>query len=688
MASKKRIRRMCSKCGVALSGPKAFSLQVTVDEDGKIVPNPVYCEECVEGEKGSDPQTPPSQSSSTISSTTPAIGVEPTSLTERGTDQSAVNPPLGPIHGDGEQPPETYVSGDASPETYVEMSKMLKSPTSTVEWLPPASKQTSSVLSNLLKSEVSIPNGQPSHVEVRALAGTGKTTTIIQGLCRDRGIPTKITPSPQQEEVWKQMSLGKRDSVRLCAFNTTITDEMKARLAESGLDKRGVEARGIHSLGNYAVSKAFGKMEAIGGLVDKGKPSAICEHLMELLGDANYWTLRAKPGMATTMKATEQLVSLCKQTLTDPTTEGLDQLTSRYDVELETSKQRVYELVPQILERCKAPKGKISFDDMVWLPVVMGLPVYKTDVVVVDESQDLNRMQQELVYKAGHRIIFVGDRKQAIYGFSGADAASMDRMGQKCEGTPQGLTSIPLTVTRRCGKAIVEEAKKIVPEYEAHESNCEGLVRHALYPLIPKERYSGYIKPSRERLWEETYCPLVQPGAMVLCRVNAPLVSQCFRFLKRNIPAVILGRKIGEGLVALVEKANANSTVDLRKWLQGWLETAQAEEQSKKFPSEEKLIGLQDKFDCLDTFMEDTLFPQEVVAKINKTFSDTKDTQVIRFSSVHKSKGLEARQVFILQPDGAQMPHPSAKSRWQIEQEYNLLYVAITRTIEELTFVS
>lgn len=38
----------------------------------------------------------------------------------------------------------------------------------------------------------------------------------------------------------------------------------------------------------------------------------------------------------------------------------------------------------------------------------------------------------------------------------------------------RGCAILPLTVTRRCGKAIVKEANKIVPDFKAHESNPEG----------------------------------------------------------------------------------------------------------------------------------------------------------------------------------------------------------------------
>ena len=57
---------------------------------------------------------------------------------------------------------------------------------------------------------------------------------------------------------------------------------------------------------------------------------------------------------------------------------------------------------------------------MIWLPIVEDLHPRQTEWVMVDESQDLNRCGLELVLRAcaqGGRLLFVGDRRQAIYGF-------------------------------------------------------------------------------------------------------------------------------------------------------------------------------------------------------------------------------------------------------------------------------
>jgi len=91
---------------------------------------------------------------------------------------------------------------------------------------------------------------------------------------------------------------------------------------------------------------------------------------------------------------------------------------------------------------------------------------------------------------------------------------------------------------------------------------------------------------------------------------------------------------------------------------------------------------------CLHCFTEDAKSVSDVVRKIEQIFTDDKGRPGILLSSIHRAKGLEASHVFFLMPEGAECPHPMAKSAWQVEQEWNLRYVAVTRAIKELTYVS
>lgn len=536
--------------------------------------------------------------------------------------------------------------------------------------------------------------GTAKHLECAALAGTGKTTTIVQGMVDAKGGRPSITPSEQQREIWKLLKEGRNDSVRISSFNTSITNEMKDKVAKAGLENKGVEARGVHSLGLQTVTKTYGYFKA--------KTWAVQDKVWNALGVSPI-NGKSDPKLLAQVRAVDELVSLCKQTLSDTDPETLDQLCSRYDVEVE-SRDVVYDMVPAILQECRTPKGLIHFDDMVWLPVVNGLSIPKADTQVIDEAQDLNRMMQELIYKAGHRIAFVGDENQAIYGFAGADSESMSRM----KGRLDGCTTLGLTVTRRCGKAIVEEARKYIPGkgFEAHSSNPEGLVDVANWSWEGK---GGTDKKRRD--WVKTYGPLVKPGAMVLCRVNAPLVSECFSFLKRGIKAFILGRKIGQGMVKLIERSKAESVAQLTGWLDDWKAGEVAKEQAKRFPSETRLQNFEDQVSCIAAFCEGVSNVGDVIRKIENVFADKQCPrcgkghdvsarvcddcpngvelilpQGIKFSTIHKSKGLEAEQVFYLQPPGVG-PREDKMQEWERQQEQNLKYVAVTRAIKEMYYV-
>lgn len=593
-----------------------------------------------------------------------------------------------------------------------------------------------SKLTSRLTAAVAPPT-VPPHVIVVARAGTGKTTTLVEGLKRLKGMPTRIEPSPQQAAVWDAIDLSKdAKTICFCAFNKAIATELQARVPQ------GCDAMTMHSMGLKAVTKAFGRVE-----VTSYRVLDIISRLLE----RDIRDLRKDCPIL--LKATEELVGLCKQNLIDcddfnlsraaidagyssdnpppgwderPTwDDALDKLVSHYQVELANGKdyqREVYDLVPRVLEKCADPAydRRIDFNDMIWLPVVLDLLVFRYDLLLVDECQDLNRCQQALAKKAGKRLILCGDPKQAIYGFAGADARSMKRMEEELSGCvckPDGLDHrkiasilgassatcmkcgqgaagpgcivLPLTVTRRCGKAIVAAASEFVKDFEAHETCSEGVVRSAKYPI-----QGGYTDqrgehvPKRELAWEDVYCAEAQSGDMVLCRVNAPLVSQCFRFLKRGIKANIRGRDIAQGLISTIEKLHAATVPDLVGKVTDWLNSELDKENAKRIPSEGKLIMLSDRADCLLAFADSATSVQDVIDKINSVFSDDSNGSGILLSSVHKSKGLEAKRVFILMPRGASMPHSMARSEWQLEQEYNLKYVAITRAIDELVWVS
>lgn len=534
---------------------------------------------------------------------------------------------------------------------------------------------------------------QAPHLVVEARAGSGKTFTLVIGLaymvrdhrggaalwhtcCKMLGFTP--VPSPQQQAVWDALRVGTLpQSVAYLAFNKSIVEEFSRKYAwlVAGLKSVGVmlSFSTVHSLGNAAVRRGFrGSLK-----LNKWKS----QNLMEVILGCDIREYRRSPSGATVVNAVDDLVSKCKLNLTgarfeypderaavlevSPTDEELGYLCSRYEIDVNGQRDKVYDLTRQVLARSMDNPREIDFDDMVWLPTVCGLHVPQADLVLGDEAQDWNRSQQAIIAKAGNRLVVCGDPKQAIYGFAGADTDSIPRMTEQLRASGSGVEVLPLTVTRRCGKVIVAKAAEIVPDFEAHESNAEGEIVTLQYDKVLEG---------------------VADGDMVLCRVNAPMISMAFKLLKMGRKANIKGRDIGEGLIKLVNKLAVGSEEvgTLIEALDAYYHAESAKLMRQKYPSDDALIALQDKRDCVLAFCEGVTTVQEIRDTIKRLFDDNTSGGVL-LSSVHRAKGLEADRVFILRPE--LMPHPMAKSQWAQEQEQHLRYVAITRAIRTLVWV-
>lgn len=175
---------------------------------------------------------------------------------------------------------------------------------------------------------------------------------------------------------------------------------------------------------------------------------------------------------------------------------------------------------------------------------------------------------------------------------------------------------------------------------------------------------------------------LFPPDVAILCRNSAPLVEFAFGLLRRNVPCNILGRDIGQGLRTLVEKFGRGSVSDLRTQLDSHLaaETARLTRKGKK----ELVEALQDKVSCILLFCRNAVSVADILSKIDSLFVQA-PTQRVTLSTIHKSKGLEWETVYLL--DWHLIPSKYAEREWELTQERNLQYVAVTRAKLNLKFI-
>ncbi len=486
-------------------------------------------------------------------------------------------------------------------------------------------------------------------LELRARAGCGKTFTLMK--------------------VVKAIVANKMGDVALMAYNKKIADEIKVKLEQAGYDWRVAQAGTVHSFGFGAWRKVAPHVQ-----IDDKKVRNIVRDEQVRYPDAYI--------LQSAGDAIVKMVSLAKQRafghLVDvgDTAAWMDiydhfgienDLTEDVDtVALVSACKQIYRIS---LNMCREV---IDFDDMILAPLVFKARFWPKDWILVDESQDTNPARRALALamlkpRTG-RMIFVGDPAQAIYGFTGADSDSMNQLAKATN-----AKMLPLTVTRRCPKAVVAQAQRLVPDFTAHDEAPEGVVRTVEYKDLEAEKLGK--------------------DDAILCRNTAPLVQTAYSLIAKGIACRVEGREIGNGLIKLARRWKLK-TLDK---LLAKLEDYQAR-QTAKFMSrdqEDRVQGLVDQVDCLRIVIsrcqaKNKHAIDDLVADIESMFGNTPEGEqpkVLTLSTGHKSKGREFTRVFLLDMQ-KYCPSPYAKKDWQLEQESNLEYVMLTRAMSELIFVS
>lgn len=423
------------------------------------------------------------------------------------------------------------------------------------------------------------------------------------------------------------------------AFNKHIAQELALRLPTGG------QARTYHSLGFQAIRDNV-----------RGRVQVNNDKLEDLLkANLNKFTYGKFFG------AIKRLVSLCKANLLQPNYQTLSDLAFFHDIDVNGDADFIFDWVGKILEMSANEINMIDFDDMCWLPIIHNMKCHRYSFLFVDELQDTNHSQMELALKSiasGGRLIGVGDRYQSIYAFRGADSGAMPNFIRRTE-----ADTLPLSITYRNPRLVVELIQNKFPEIglEARENAPDGVFNEM---------------PSAKLL--ET----AQPGDMILCRTNAPMVENVFEFIRNGKKAIIKGRDIGKSLQSFINKFNESDLNTLIRKINGYLDA----ETSKFMAREayEKIQQLQDKVDTIFAIAEGATSVSDLSMRIESIFSD--EVEGVVFSTVHKAKGLEAERIFILRPD--LLPHPMAKKSDQKQQERNIQYVAYTRTLNDLLILS
>ncbi len=459
-----------------------------------------------------------------------------------------------------------------------------------------------------------------------AKAGSGKSTTLV----------------------WMMSRLRKPGG--MLAFATDIVNDIKPRCAP-WITVKTAHAFGYASLYSHYKTRLIVDSDGVKvANILKRQPCLDPNRAMQLGMDIQT--------ILSQVREVKRLIGLMKLTMThEEDTIGIMLLIKKFGIEIDDI-DSIIQCLPDVFNEILKTPTYIDFEDMMWIPLRLGLPIPKFDVLYCDEVQDFNNLMIEYVNAmAGGKIVKVGDRRQAIYGFAGSNTKSVDSLVSKFSSE-----TLPLNVCYRCDKNIISLAQTIVPEIAAFEGNGMGVVNDDVKAI-------DHTMPD---------------GSMILCRRNAPLIKPAFKLLKEGRKAIIKGRDIGSGIKDLIDKTGKNAVNEILDAVENITAERIAKLASRKSFNPSQMDMITDQRDAVFALSEDCDNASQIKVKIDLIFKQ--EGRGIILSSIHRSKGLEADNVTIIDYGNVRLNHDKM-SEEDHTQEANLQYVGITRAKHRLDLV-
>lgn len=528
-------------------------------------------------------------------------------------------------------------------------------------------------------------NNPQSNMLVNALAGSGKSTTACM------------------------LSEHSKTSDLYIAFNASVVEEFKKKIKNPK-----TKVMTMHSLA-YSIMlynveqeskdsgekpKGFGSQRSKRTVnLDNFKPHKILDE--EITKRYGRYIEFAKRGFLKDNYV--NLYNLCRLTLTDMSSnkdvsrliddhvlflyygdEGysapdISEITSTLKI-LDTKSRQQFET-----------QGVIDFTDMLWITFnklkydnweVPYWALYTN--IYVDECQDFSNIQLnflKFIKRAKGRYIFIRDFHQAIYNFAGSNAQAFNQIPKMFA----PIESFDLPICYRCAKSHLSRVNR---EY--------GI------PILPRDDApNGFVKTIEKSKISE----YAKAGDMVISRKNKWIAEVVLDLARNGTPIFIEDKEMVGAIKRQILSSKCTSVGTLEKFLQKVIsnynkklfeivsknvrEGGHEEERLEAVAeTNSKIDNTSFLLEILEGYLENHA-SSDSVSKfsnfIDKLLNTTPSPNCVRLCSIHKAKGLEATNVFVL--NEAKINYDFRNSKEQNIQEKNLSYIATTRAKEGLYLV-
>ncbi|MGL6341219.1 MAG: UvrD-helicase domain-containing protein, partial [Waterburya sp.] len=407
------------------------------------------------------------------------------------------------------------------------------------------------------------------------------------------------------------------------------------------------------------------------------------EHKYRILAKNLNWFNGTKPNEAKVVSLSNflKLADFVRQTLSDTSYDALLWLVNHYALDIQT--RYLIEIGEQLQYLFRmgsdwAAEAVIDHTDMLWLPIhwqINRSPGFKHfQRVMVDEAQDLSKLQLEFVLSLTTiqgKMLFVGDPAQSINGFCGADTDSFANIKQRLK-----AEEFILPICYRCPVSHIELINQLYPEI----------------PIKQRENAPpGKIEVIAESaLWQPESEARVRPKDLIIARCSSTLVDLNLKLITRGIACNLVGSTLKQSLLELLEDIASQPDFCYQEFLrcsQAYLEFKRSLYEANDNGSI-LLMQLQDKIKALKAIYQhfgQCQSLEELVVNIERLFG-SEDNEAVLLSTIHRAKGMEAARVFIAEPLSLPLIWDNQKP-WQEQQEHNLLYVALSRSTQDLFLI-
>lgn len=341
-----------------------------------------------------------------------------------------------------------------------------------------------------------------------------------------------------------------------------------------------------------------------------------------------------------------------------------------------------------------ADRGWFDYDDLIIRCHEQQLqagPAKQYKYIFVDEFQDTSPRQYELLQSLagpGTKLFVIGDPHQSIYRFRGADGSVFARFSLDFKSQ-----ILHLSTNYRSAGTIVSIGNKIFPDKSMQTAfrTDRGMVRHietldefseAEYVLSAVEQSLGGTS------WERTHHDTADLDAAqfsdfaVLYRTRRQGEVLADKLRAAGLPVQRLGEESPYAAkeARLIQTA-LNEVGELAENPDTAVREVLAKLHMAPSPVTLQFENLAVRFENIKDFLG---YIEDVSAQ--EYFDPAADAIVL--STIHSSKGLEFKHVFVVGCVDGVLPNKRAKTEVEQAEEHRLFYVALTRARDTLTLLS